>query len=196
MHRKHTSKKFFLNPFKRKRKSQGNLDLDSLERSLHMTETIKEDMQSSIDTLFAQGEQIKRIQNEIDETEVIEETAEQSLWSIHSLFGALAKEVTPTPTMHNNIKKGDKLIHAEEKKRQRARKKAERKSKQQSKSSSNTSQTDKVFKKMEKNVAEMHKQALIISDTLDDQNVRLDILKDTTNQVEQEVVQLDSRMKI
>eukprot|EP01087_Luapelamoeba_hula_P006068 TRINITY_DN16212_c0_g1_i1.p1 TRINITY_DN16212_c0_g1~~TRINITY_DN16212_c0_g1_i1.p1 ORF type:complete len:420 (+),score=102.64 TRINITY_DN16212_c0_g1_i1:21-1280(+) len=94
--------------------------LASVQRSLRMAENTRMIGAETLDKLNAQGEQIVRIQEHLDNIDESQSEADRHLRAISSIGGAFGNNFRRRPPRRDGVKKGDKL--AAKKKREREKK--------------------------------------------------------------------------
>lgn len=185
--------------------------LASTERSLAMLDNIEKVGTQTQDTLEQQSEQLRRVQGEMDEVVVNEKKAKRLISSIRSLWGTFINLFRNEPHKEDNITATDKII-----KKQKIKNKKNIKSKKSKKekevrdilreetivdlsvlSKENKNNNLKVNDNIEKigqKVCVAEKLARKMGEELDEQNIRLDKINETTHGATEAMRSLQGRI--
>lgn len=178
--------------------------LSSTERSKALVEHSKEIGADTLNTLDHQGEQIRRIQGDVDTVRHEQKKAKRSLFSIKSVFGAAINHFRSEPTKSNHVKETDTLIEKSHKKKHKNKKREEEKnfilmepidmSMLSEENRADNRHVNKNLEEISDGVSTLKVMAEEMGEKLDDHNLRLDAITKTTDQALDEMQTLQFRM--
>lgn len=179
--------------------------LESTERSLAMLDSMERVGGETRDTLYHQGDQLRRIQGDMDEVVVKEKKAKRLLSSISSIWGTLVNYFKSEPTKKDTIAETDKII----KKQKRKKKKKEKEKPVYNMpreeeivdlsvlSKANQKKNEKVndnIEEISKKVSAVKIIAEDMGEELDRHNIRIDKINETTHGASETMKGLQGRM--
>jgi len=190
---------------------------ESVQRSLQIAEGTRRLATDALESLEGQGQQLKRVQNDVDDISGLQEQNERHMAVIESPFGGLANKFRGKKRSEDAIK-ADKLSAEAAKKREQERQRESKKKirEQRSKNKkgaeeeftyehdlSDLSQpaqdkaalTDKGIDQLGFLVQDMKHIAIAMGDEIDEQNVRIDVLGEGIRNTETRANAQNNRVK-
>jgi len=92
----------------------------SVQRSLKLAENTRMVGAETLDKLNSQGEQIRRIQGDLDDIDELQDKADMHMRAINSITGVIGNKFRKGPKGRNGVKEGDKLTAKNRKRREKA----------------------------------------------------------------------------
>lgn len=180
--------------------------LNSATRTLHTLEDTNHRADETLDVLGEQGEQINRIQGQVDKVSDREKMAKRDARSISSVFWALANKIIPHPSKTNNVKKKDKSFTTPKEKPKKTKTDQKTKPIQTSdlidKSQFTVEElaklqaTEKLVDNISDRVDDFSNQALAMRDELKEQDKKLQVLDKTIKKADTGLGEVQRMMRV
>ncbi len=177
--------------------------LDSVDHSLELVEQAKLIGNETGEKLQHQGEQLKHIQNTVDDIAVEQKKSKRHLSAIDSLLGFFVNKVKRAPKRQDNVKKVDEKLADEAKERESLKLETPYFYKQQylhldsldEEDKAKLKKIDKRLDQIESGVDDLKNISLALGDELEEHIQRLDVLAKTTGKAGYEMDQLTNEAK-
>lgn len=177
--------------------------LDSVDQSLALVEKTKTIGIETGEKLKHQGQQLKHIQNTVDDIAVEQKKSKRHLSAIDSVWGFFVNKIKRAPKRQDNVKKVDEKLADEVKKRASLQLETPYFYKRQylhldsldEEDKAKLKKIDKRLDQIESGVNDLKTISLALGDELDEHIQRLDVLIKTTDKAEHEMRQLTNEAK-
>jgi hypothetical protein len=185
-----------------------NLNDDTRQRLHNSCAVAAQTQQLAADTaveLKLQGEQMSRMQEDLDEIRYQEKIAERHTRSIKSIWGTIANFFTPAPKRPDDAQRVNDIIAARKAEEQRAQAKAQEKAQRSSAkknavpfkiepASKEDADMEEMLDDLSAMVTNLHDMSLAMGREIDDHNIRLAVIRDTTEEANIDLRNVDSKV--